>query len=40
MMDSNDNYYEMFISLAIVSAMMCVIAAVSMGIGKLIGWML
>lgn len=26
MMDGNDNYYELFISMAIVSAMLCVVA--------------
>jgi hypothetical protein len=39
MIDGNDNYYELFISMAIVSAVLCAIVLPIMGLVKLVQWM-
>lgn len=37
--DSHDDYYELFISMAIVSAILCAIVLPIMGLVKLVQWM-
>jgi len=39
MIDGNDNYYELFISLSIVSAILLAVVLPIMGLVKLVQWM-
>lgn len=39
MRDNNDEYYELFISLSIVSAILCAIVLPILGLVKLVQWM-